>query len=173
MKNVVLYSLLIMVGLSSCLPQEEDLIVTGLRPIYSNGDWSEVTTMNPQPLQNLGKFYYKDDMIYVSETRQGIHIIDNSNPESPQNIKFIAIPGVLDMAIKNNILYADNFTDLIAIDITDLENIEVVKRMENLYPEHQNYYPASYQGYFECVDPEKGVVVGWEEAELRNPKCRK
>ena len=173
MKKLLLYCLFLSIGLSSCLPEENDLIVTGLRPVYSSGDWSEITPMSPQPLQNLGKFYYKDQMIFVSETRQGIHIIDNTNPESPQNIKFIAIPGVLDIAIKDNILYADNFTDLVALDITDLENIEVVKRVEDLYPEHQNYYPANYQGYFECADPEKGVVIGWEEAELRNPKCRR
>ena len=93
--------------------------------------------------------------------------------ENPQNVKFIAIPGVLDIAIKNNILYADNFTDLVALNIADLENIEVVNRVENLYPEHQNYYPANFEGYFECVDPEKGVVIGWEEVELRNPQCRR
>lgn len=173
MKKLLFYCLILSLSLSSCLPQEDDLVVMGLKPVYTTGDWKTITPMTPQPLQNLGKFYYKDEMIFVSETRQGIHIIDNTNPENPQNIKFIAIPGVLDIAIKNNILYADNFTDLVALNISDLENIEVVNRVENLYPEHQNYYPANYEGYFECADPEKGVVVGWEEVELRNPQCRR
>jgi hypothetical protein len=173
MKKLLFYCLILSLASSSCLPQEDDLVVMGLKPVYTNGDWKAITSMSPQPLQNLGKFYYKDEMIFVSETRQGIHIIDNTNPENPQNVKFIAIPGVLDIAIKNNILYADNFTDLVALNIADLENIEVVNRVENLYPEHQNYYPANFEGYFECVDPEKGVVIGWEEVELRNPQCRR
>jgi len=32
-------------------------------------------------------------------------------------------------------------------------------------------FPAGYSGYFECVDSEKGVVIGWEEATLSNPEC--
>ena len=173
MKKLLLYCIVLSAIMSSCLSEEEDIIVTGLKPIYSAGDWKAIETLSPQPLQNLGKFYYKDQMIFVSEYRQGIHIIDNTNPENPENIKFISIPGALDIAIKGNILYADNFTDLVALDISDLENIEVVKRVENLYPEHDGYYPQNYEGYFECADPEQGVIVGWEEAELTNPKCRR
>lgn len=146
----------------------------GLKPIYFDGDnWQTITTQNPRPLQNLGKFYYKDQMIYVSEKGQGIHIIDNTDPSNPQKIKFIQIPGAMDIAIKGNILYADNYRDLVALDISDLENIEVTKRIPNLYPAHESLYPSDYNGYFECVDPDKGLVIGWEQTELDNPKCRR
>lgn len=173
MKKMLFYCIVLSAIMGSCITEADDFTVMGLKPIYSTTDWKEIVPMSPQPLQNLGKFYYKDQMIFVSEHGQGIHIIDNTNPESPENIKFIAVPGVLDIAIKDNILYADNFTDLVALDIDDLDNIEVVKRVENLYPESQNYYPENYEGFFECTDPAKGVVVGWEETELRNPECRR
>ncbi|HHN47860.1 MAG TPA: hypothetical protein ENN08_02830, partial [Bacteroidales bacterium] len=50
---------------------------------------------------------------------QGIHVVDNSNPASPQIISFIAIPGNYDLAIRGNILFADSYIDLVALDISD------------------------------------------------------
>ena len=61
-----------------------------------------------QEIENPGKIYYKDQVIYLNEKYKGIHIIDNSNPESPKNIGFINLPGCIDIAIKNNSLFADN-----------------------------------------------------------------
>ena len=28
-----------------------------------------------------------------------------------------------------------------------------------------------YNGFFECANEAEGVVIGWEEATLNNPKC--
>jgi hypothetical protein len=42
-----------------------------------------------------------------------------------------------------------------------------------MYPENQTYYPSDYSGYFECADSDKGLVIGWEEAELKNPGCQR
>ncbi len=161
--------------LTSCLTTTSDDFTTdGLKPIYFSGaDWKDVKTSEARSLQNLGKIYYKDQIIYVSEVGKGIHVIDNSDSRNPQPIKFIEVPGAKDIAIKGNILYADNYLDLVALDISDFANIQLVKRVENLYPENQTYYPSDYSGYFECADPDKGLVIGWEEAELKNPGCQR
>lgn len=161
--------------LASCISTtSDDFTATGLKPIYfTGGDWKAVSTGEARSLQNLGKIYYKDQMIYVSETGKGIHIIDNTDPKNPLPIKFIEVPGASDIAIKGNTLYADNYLDLVALDISDLSKIELVKRVENMYPENQTYYPSDYSGYFECADPDKGLVIGWEEAELKNPGCQR
>ena len=66
---------------------------------------------------NPGKIYFKEGYIFINEELKGIHVIDNRNPENPQNIGFIEIPGNVDIAIKNNTLYADSYIDLGAIDI--------------------------------------------------------
>jgi hypothetical protein len=66
---------------------------------------------------------------------RGIHIIDNANPQSPQRIAFIDIPGNLDMAVKGNMLYADLYTDFVTLDITDPHNVVLKKVNENILPE--------------------------------------
>ena len=103
--------------------------VEGVRPVYfSADDWDQITATDPQPIENLGKIYYKDSFIYVNERNKGIHVIDNTNPAHPMPVRFINVAGSEDIAIKGNILYADNITDLVAIDISDFNNIRVTKR---------------------------------------------
>lgn len=147
--------------------------VDGLKPIYISDDSWKMITFNATtpPLVNLGKFYYKDDYLYVTQRDAGIHIIDNSNPQNPVPVQFIEIKGATDIAIKGDILYVDNLSDLVAINIADFSNMYVEKRVEDLYPLSEQLFPENYSGYFECVDSEKGIVVGWEEATLENPTC--
>ena len=146
--------------------------VEGVRPIYASSEnWNKIIATDPQPIEYLGKIYYKDNHVFVNERNKGIHIINNTDPNNPTPIKFIQIIGNEDIAIKGNILYADNITDLVAIDISDLDNIQVTSRTENLYSESKKNYPDGYSGYFECVEADRGIIIGWEEAVLDNPKC--
>ncbi len=147
-------------------------IVEGVKPIYASSEnWNVITSMEPQPIKNLGKIYYKYPYIFVNERNKGIHILDNTTPENPLPIRFIEVLGSEDIAIKGNYLYADNITDLVTIDISDIENIEVTSRVADLYAEAKKEYPDGYTGYFECVDPSKGIVAGWEKTTLDNPAC--
>jgi len=147
-------------------------IVEGVKPIYSSSEnWDVISAKEPQPINNLGKIYYKFPYIFVNERNKGIHILDNTTPENPLPLKFIEVPGSEDIAIKGNYLYVDNITDLVTIDISDLENIAVTNRVKDLYNESRKVYPDGYSGYFECVDASKGIVVGWENATLNNPAC--
>lgn len=144
----------------------------GVRPIYADfDDWDEIISLPPQPIGTLGKIYYKDPYLYVNERFKGIHVYDNSDPTMPVPIAFIQIFGSEDIAITGDILYADNYTDLVAIDISDINNVRVVNRVKDLYTRESKAYPEGYSGYFECVDEDRGLVVGWEEAELVNPRC--
>jgi hypothetical protein len=147
-------------------------IQEGVRPIYADLDgWDEIVSLPARPVENLGKIYYKEPYIFVNERFKGIHVFDNSDPSQPMPIVFIQIYGSEDIAINGNILYADNYTDLVAIDISDLNNVQVVNRVEGLYTRSSKAFPEGYSGYFECVEEDRGFVVGWEEAELLNPKC--
>ncbi len=152
---------------------DEDIqTIEGLRPIYASGNWQDIAVSGPEPIDNLGKIYYKDGILYVNERNRGIHVYDNTDPLNINALKFINIPGNRDIAIKGNTLYADNGKDLVAIDISNFENIKVVNRVSNIYPDRTFLnYPENYIGYFECVDAEKGTVIGWEEATLTNPEC--
>ncbi len=96
---------------------------------------ANIKNNNPREIERPGKIYVRGQYIFLNEIDRGVHIIDNSNPSSPRNIAFVDIPGNLDMAVKGNMLYADFYTDLVAIDITDPRNIAVRKFTENIFPE--------------------------------------
>jgi len=84
-------------------------------------------------LDNPGKIYLFGDYLFINEPQKGIHILDNSNPSSPINLNFINIPGNVDLAINSNILYADSYVDLLAFDISNVKDIKLVKRQENVF----------------------------------------
>lgn len=96
-----------------------------------------IGTESARTLQEPGKIYTKDGFLFINEVKQGIHIIDNRNPESPKMVAFIRIQGNGDMAVRNNILYADSYMDLVALDISDVTNIRQLKRVNNVFPNGQ------------------------------------
>lgn len=121
---------------------------------------SAVSTDSPRDLNNPGKIYFKDGYIFINEQLKGIHVIDNRDPKNPANVAFIEIPGNIDMAIKNDMLYADSYIDLVSIDISDLNNPKEVDRVTNVFPytvpqiKDGNYLMAE-------IDEDKGVVIDW------------
>ncbi|MFT3702581.1 MAG: hypothetical protein QM802_09435 [Agriterribacter sp.] len=111
---------------------------------------------NPeQPIERIGKLYIKGRYIFLNELDKGIHIIDNINPAAPRNVAFITIPGNMDMAVKGNTLYADAYTDMITLDITDPLHVKTTSIIESAFPFRQ------YYGYF-YPDSSK-VIVDWEK----------
>jgi hypothetical protein len=86
-----------------------------------------------EPVQTAGKLYIKDRYIYLNEVEKGIHIIDNIDPSGPKQVAFLNIPGNMDIAVKDNILYADTYTDLLAIDISDPKRATVTKAIQNFF----------------------------------------
>lgn len=98
----------------------------------------EAKSAAPTDLQLPGKLFIKDNYAFLSEVNKGIHVIDFSNPNSPKNISFINIPGCLDIAVRGNYLYADCFTDLVTLDITDPKTVVAKQFLENVFP-HRKY----------------------------------
>lgn len=148
--------------------------IEGYEPIYiSKEDAKKIELLSPRDVTNQGKIYIKDQYIYVGDINLGVHIIDNTDPTQPKKIAFLQIYGNHDIAIKGNILYADNLEDLVSIDISDRQNPQLKKRIEGVYKLLSQNYPENmpYYTYFECVDPEKGYVVGWKPTMLENPDC--
>lgn len=88
-----------------------------------------------QPIEAAGKIYVDGNYIYVNEVDKGIHVIDNSDPSHPINAAFIRIPGNRDIAIKSNILYADMYSELLAIHIDDIRHVTVASNLTNVFPD--------------------------------------
>ncbi|GAB4004614.1 hypothetical protein GCM10028808_02590 [Spirosoma migulaei] len=89
-----------------------------------------VSSGAPQSLVEPGKLYIKDQYLFIVEVKKGIHVFDNSNPANPRAISFLTIPGNVDIAVRDNILYADSYIDLVALDISNPTAIKEVNRTE-------------------------------------------
>jgi hypothetical protein len=84
-------------------------------------------------LENPGKIYIKDKYLFINEIKKGIHVYDNSNPSAPKPVSFINIPGNIDMAVVDNVLYADSYSDIVVINIENPEKIGVIDRVEKVF----------------------------------------
>ncbi|MBU0764201.1 MAG: hypothetical protein KJ607_05135, partial [Bacteroidetes bacterium] len=118
----------------------------------------------PQALESHGKIYLKGNLIFVNKPFEGIHVIDNSNPSAPQNIAFITIPGNVDMAVRDNYLYADSYIDLVVLDISSPVSTKEVKRIQSVFPYSVPAYDENYE--LAPIDVTQGVVVGWKIEEV-------
>ncbi|MGV3589417.1 MAG: LVIVD repeat-containing protein [Adhaeribacter sp.] len=135
----LIFYLLAMLSLASCTDECETTVTyTTQEPILlKRSDLVQAVKSEPaQALATTGKIYAKDRYVFVNEMYKGIHVIDNSNPAGPKNIAFINIPGNVDMAIRDNILYADAGPDLVALDISDPTQVTVKNHTLNLFPNY-------------------------------------
>ena len=138
-------------------------------PIYMSYDQlrKSVTVERSESLKHPGKIYFKDGYIFINEELKGIHIIDNRNPANPVNQSFIKIPGNMDIAIKGDILYADSYVDLVAIDISDLNKPKEVARVKDVFP--YTLPPRINENIgLDKIDETKGVVLNWEVKLIKN-----
>ena len=140
MKTFKYFTLAIIVLLSfqSCVKDQCQREITYVKeiPVYmSFADIrADIRMEASKELVNPGKIYFYNNYIFINEKREGVHIIDNNDPSAPDNIGFLPIPGNVDIAIRNQVLYADNFTDLLSIDLLDLQNPRLLKRTQNAFP---------------------------------------
>ena len=134
-----------------------------LDPIYmSFSDLrASVKMVNQQDLVKPGKIYTFGNYIFINEVKKGVHVYNNSNPTTPQYVGFLNIPGNIDMVVKNNILYADSYVDLVAIDIADPSHAKEIGRVKNVF-----YYdlPAKTEPGYQTsgINYNLGIVVDWE-----------
>lgn len=140
MKSIAKLSLLVLLPVLALFSCQDEVTTTHtyrtMMPIYLEMSDIRARTieMEPaQPLENPGKIYIYGDYLLINEPTEGIHILDNTNPASPINKSFIPIEGNVDLAVNSGILYADNYVDLLAFDIRDLNNIKLVKRVEDVF----------------------------------------
>jgi len=138
-QKICLLTLIIgtVLSLQSCLKDscEASQIYLRMAPVFLSAEdiRQDIKVSEPRALKKPGKLYFYNDFILINERREGIHVIDNTDSSNPKNIKFIEINGNVDMAVKNSILYADNVTDLLAIDITNPSSPVLSNRTEDIF----------------------------------------
>lgn len=172
MKKISLIILSVFFFFTACELPDSEKEEVGLKPIYtSEAEAFDIQVQSSQKMLKPGKIYIYNNYLFVNEKGKGIHVINNANPSSPNKIAFISVPGCYDMAVKGNVMYVDNFTDIVALDISNVNNVTVLKRVKDVIKATNYMYPENYSGYFECIDTTKGYVIGWEETTLIDPKC--
>ncbi len=119
---------------------------------------NSVSIKNSSNIYQAGKIYLYKNYIFINEKYKGFHIIDNTNGSLPTKIGFIAIAGSLDMAIKNDVIYVDNSTDLVANNAKDINNIVETKRFRSTFPE-----PIAPDGgsYTKSNEEKEANITGW------------
>ena len=133
-------------------------------PVYKTTEEvrSNIKSSAAQPIENPGKIVILNNFIFLNDVDKGIHIIDNSNPASPKNAAFISIPGNVDLAVKGTTLYADLYTDLVTLDITDPMNVVVKNYNQGVFP-YRNY------GYGFYGDSTK-IITQWIRRDTTIPQ---
>jgi hypothetical protein len=139
----------------------------GNAPVYmSYADLrAAVRTEQNIELKNPGKIYYKDNYIFIVEELKGIHVFDKTNPASPVKKTFVNLPGVVDISIAGNILYADSYVDLVMLDVQNADNIRETARVKDILP--YTVPPTGNNLPTANVDIKKGVVKEWEVRTIR------
>ncbi|MBO0321485.1 hypothetical protein J0X14_04180 [Muricauda sp. CAU 1633] len=123
---------------------------------------TSVDIIAPRPINESGKVYTYQDYIFINDMYQGIHVIDNSNPEQPVKIAFITIPGNVDISVKDDYLYADSLMDLVVIDISDINNISLVNRLEDVLYGNVFFPFEADLVENDDFDYESEMIIGWE-----------
>jgi hypothetical protein len=164
-------SLMILLGGCADHPNEKEEVM-GYRPVYGTNEDLIVKILPAQDLCNPGKIYVYGSYLLVNELNKGVHIINNANPGEPRNLSFLKVTGSADMAVREGFLYVDQYADIIIFDITNPYEAKMVHKVPRAVESKELYYYPTQTGVsFECADPKKGAVIGWEQALLVNPKC--
>jgi hypothetical protein len=124
-------------------------------PVYKTSAEVRASIKNStsEVVSQPGKMYLYGSYLFLNEKGRGIHIINNTNPSAPVNEAFINIPGCEDMAVLGNTLYADCYSDLMVIDISNPKSVALRHFIHNIFPERQHLF-----GY--SMDSTK-VIANW------------
>lgn len=123
---------------------------------------ASVSFEEPKEIEQSGKIYVYEDYIFINDNMKGILVVDNTN-YSPKKIKYINIPHNTDIAIKDDVLFANSGRDLVTFDISNIHEIKIQERIEDVFENH--YYPempatAAYVD-FNNFNAQGEVIIGY------------
>ena len=94
---------------------------------------SEITWTSTRSISKIGKIGIYESTIFVSDGKDGIHVIDNSDRRNPSIIGFIKIPGNIYMTTKKGIIYANAYQNLVMIDATNIPMIKNIRVIPEVF----------------------------------------
>ena len=164
---IAAFAFCILLPFQGCLKDNLTHTYSILVPVYKSKDevYANIKSNPGQEINSPGKIFLYGKYIFLNELDKGVHVIDNSDPSNPVEKAFIDIPGNIDIAVRGNTLYADLYTDLVAIDISNPLQAKFMKYVPNVFPER------NYTNGFMADNTR--VIVGWVKKDttvrLRQP----
>lgn len=120
----------------------------------------EIELQTLRPISQAGKVYVKEQYILINESKEGFHIYNNINPETPEAIAYLKVPGATDLAIRGNTIFVHHFVDLVAIDFNFYtQTIQGMTRSANVFPKLNS--PDGFSAEFFDV-PEDEIIIGYQ-----------
>ncbi len=153
---LLLYIALVAAGCSDDCTQTRTYLASVYTTIDRSSLKNSISTTGAKDFAFPGKIYAYKQYLLIGEAKEGIHIIDNSNPQSPQKVAFVIIPGVIDFAVKDDVLYADNYTDLVALSLANPTNVHEIGRREKVF----NY--GMWNGRSWNYNPTSGLIADYK-----------
>ena len=149
--------------------------VAYFKPIFATVEelTMDISINPPLDYAQSGKVITYGDYVFVNSPNKGIHIVDNTDPGNPINKSFISLPGNIDMAIVDDHIYADMFSALVVLDISNIDEPILLEdyTVEDVFyfDQYWNYpsweeleaYDYDRVGY-ENLDMSQGIVLDWE-----------
>jgi hypothetical protein len=146
--------LMLLMLLNSCMKDRITRTFQVQVPIYQTLSQARASIKagNAITIQSPGRICTYKNYIFLNENGKGVHVIDNTDPQRPEDIAFINIPGNTDISVRNDILYANEaYGDLVAFDIRDPQHITVKKFLPGIFYSYA-YFPAS-------SDPDSVLII--------------
>ncbi|CAH1002005.1 hypothetical protein LEM8419_02920 [Neolewinella maritima] len=170
--------------LTACLKDEcrDTIRYQAYDPVYiTAGEWrTDDFTFAPsvEVCEPTG-FYVYGDYLFIVDRNAGMHIYDNRDNDSPQAVSFLPIPGGQGLAVRNDILYVNQYTDLLAFDLSDPSAPRFLHRSEDVFEATSvfaaqlgggqfivEYTPSTQTYEMSCEDARFGFPTFWMEDQM-------
>jgi len=83
-----------------------------------------------------GKICMEGNFLYIVVPMHGFSIYDVSNTRNPAEIRFVNLPGILDIAVRGDFVYANQNQDLVLVKVPrdKTKQVTELKRSLNVFP---------------------------------------
>lgn len=158
MKKAIVATLLLgfVLSFQSCIEDKCSELHTFyiFEPVYLTESelHSDFELQSPRDLKNPGKMYFYENMIFINEKYEGVHVYDNVDPSNPTNLGFISIPGNTDVVVKDDILYAGGVIDIFSLNIQNVQQPVLINTVEDIYKDVPFDETLGYIAYYNPVE---------------------
>ena len=154
---------------TSCLEEECEQTTTYqsyIPIIVEAADWrsTDFASVPTTEVCEPSGFYVYGDYFFVLDRNEGLQILDNRDNAHPRPVKQLSIPGAQAISVRNDVLYINQYIDLLAFDLSDPTEPKFLSRSERIFQGSSTY------GYGFTLDDD--LITGYTEGtEVREEGC--